>query len=334
MERRKVQQTGSSTYTISLPKQWASRHGIEPGMSLALCPVEDGSLVIGANQTADGGTQTVDLTGKSAADVRRTVERCYAFGFDHVRFVADDLTTEQRRAITTAANSRTGLQVVDETDSVVTVDCLLDATEMSLDRSVVQLQYVALSMQTDATTALTTGDDELAAHVIDRQRDVERRAAVVERYFERALTDHEVLNALGLTRPRLFDYRVAATRLGRVATEAATVADVARRLDSAPNEWLASTTALARRTRSHVEDAVAVLLDGVDSGQASVLEATGTDLRDELAVFDRTLYEQGGSDAAEFGRLVESLRQIVDHGDAIAARAGAAALRQPTPVKK
>ncbi|SEP21705.1 Phosphate uptake regulator [Halogranum amylolyticum] len=335
MERRKVQQTGSSTYTISLPKQWASDHGIEPGMQLALCPGDDGSLVIGADQTADGGTPVVDVADESPAAVRRAVERCYGLGYDRVRFVGDGLSSGQRRAITTAANSRTGLQIVGETDDGVTVGCLLDTTEVSIDRAVMQLQYVALSMQTDAATALTTADEDLAAYVTERRRDAERRAAVIERYFERTLTDQKALNTLGLGRPALFDYRVAADRLGRIAVQAAELAPAAGRLDeSPPDEWLDSTASYARCARTHTEDAVAALLDGDDSTTLSDLRESGGRLLDDLDEFDRALYESGRADAFLFGQAVDTLRRVVQHGDAIAARATAARLRASRPDEK
>lgn len=332
MERRKVQQTGSSTYTISLPKQWASDHGIEPGMNLALCPVEDGSLVIGANQTTGSSTPTIDVSDETPDEIRRTVERCYSLGYDRVRFVADELTADKRRAVTRALNGRMGLEVVDESDDQVTVGCLLNTTEVSIDRAVMQLQYVALSMQTDAVTALTTEDADLAAHIAERRDDAERRAAVVERYFERTLTDHEALNALGMTRPTLFDYQVVASSLGQVATEAATLARPARQLDeSPPQAWLDATSSLARRARTHVEQAVSALFEADEREQAYDLEEEGAELRDDLDDLDRTLYESGRADAAVFGRVVDSLRHVTEHGDTIAARATAAALRQPAP---
>ncbi|MFW6449319.1 MAG: AbrB/MazE/SpoVT family DNA-binding domain-containing protein, partial [Halobacteriota archaeon] len=44
METRKVQLTGGSTYTVSLPKPWARRNGIEAGSTLAF--LEDGNSLM------------------------------------------------------------------------------------------------------------------------------------------------------------------------------------------------------------------------------------------------------------------------------------------------
>ena len=46
MEVRKVQITGGSTYTVSLPKEWATESGIEAGSKLAFYP--EGNTLIAA----------------------------------------------------------------------------------------------------------------------------------------------------------------------------------------------------------------------------------------------------------------------------------------------
>ena len=46
METRKVQLSGGTTYTVSLPKSWAQEHGIDAGSTLSLYPNRDGSLLI------------------------------------------------------------------------------------------------------------------------------------------------------------------------------------------------------------------------------------------------------------------------------------------------
>jgi len=43
METRKIQIAGGTTYTVSLPKDWASDHGLEAGARVRVHPYEDGS---------------------------------------------------------------------------------------------------------------------------------------------------------------------------------------------------------------------------------------------------------------------------------------------------
>lgn len=56
METRKVQLAGGSTYTVSLPKQWAEEHGVEAGAQLLVAPHDDGSLTVRVSDVRDGRT--------------------------------------------------------------------------------------------------------------------------------------------------------------------------------------------------------------------------------------------------------------------------------------
>ncbi len=53
METRKVQVTGGSTYTVSLPKTWATDNGVEAGSVVEFYPESDSLLLTPKNETAD-----------------------------------------------------------------------------------------------------------------------------------------------------------------------------------------------------------------------------------------------------------------------------------------
>ena len=93
MEIRRIQLIGGFTYTVSLPKQWASEHGTRAGDRLRLYPHEDGSLSIrGENdpiaETGDAWTTNVTIDGRSPTDVSRTVQALYSPGSTGLRSVA------------------------------------------------------------------------------------------------------------------------------------------------------------------------------------------------------------------------------------------------------
>ena len=67
METRKLQKIGGSTYSVSLPKEWATEHHLEAGMPIHLYPHTDGSLVL-RSAAQDGGplsAATVDAPRSS-----------------------------------------------------------------------------------------------------------------------------------------------------------------------------------------------------------------------------------------------------------------------------
>ena len=50
MEIRKVQLTGKSSYTVSLPKVWATQLGLKEKSRVALSTLPDGSLRVTPNE--------------------------------------------------------------------------------------------------------------------------------------------------------------------------------------------------------------------------------------------------------------------------------------------
>lgn len=330
METRKVQLTGGSTYTISLPIQWAREHDIRTGEYLSLDPQADGSLVVRTDRNEGGrgdeeeGRRArairVNADHLSRTDVTRTVRALYAAGFDSVTLTASDgLETGARRAISTVAGSLIGLEVVEETERGVTLRSLLDATDVSIRQTVIQLQLVALSMQREATTALEERDTELATHVIERDDEADRLFGMVDRHFQRALSDLRAVERLGMSRPTLFRYYTTARNLERIADHAEKVAHIVTRLEAPPaTGHVDAVVPFARRSHDVVEDAASVLLGGGDVDMAYGALVERDDLTADLEPFDRRLYRSDVPDAYLLGLVLDSVKRTAEYGGNVA----------------
>lgn len=85
IETRKVQQTGGSTYIISLPKQWAEKVGIKTGTRVSIQAQPDGKLLI--NPVIEGRsikTKRIDVTGCGAKALERDIIAAYLHGYDMI----------------------------------------------------------------------------------------------------------------------------------------------------------------------------------------------------------------------------------------------------------
>ena len=322
METRKVQLAGGSTYTVSLPKRWAAEHDIEAGRRLCLYPNDDGSLVVQARPEASGeGTMAhVNVDSLSEEDLRRTVHALYAVGLDEFTLsVSHPFEPDRRRAITTATENLIGLEVTTETDQRVEFQCLLNPTDVSVRQSVLQLQFVALSMCDNAVDALTTGDTDLAGHVRERDDEADRLFALVNRHFQRTLSSMQEVERLGIDRRTAFAYYTTARQLERVADHAERIAETAIRFEThPPTDPLEEIAALARRSNAVVEDAASVLLGGGDTTDAyRALEARDR-LVGEVETLDRTLYEERVRDAYLLALVLDSVERIAEYGGNVA----------------
>ena len=322
METRKVQLTGGSTYTISLPKQWADEHHIEAGRRLYLRPNGDASLVVRATPP-EGETATttrVGVDGYTENNLRRTVQALYAVGFDEFVVTASgEFSTAQRRTMTSAAKNLVGLEILEETDTRVVFKNILDMKREPVRQSVLQLEYVTTWMHRTAVKAVASGDTDRAESVIERDDEADRLFGLVHRHFQRTLTSMQAIEQSGFDRPTMFAYYTTARQLERVADHAEKIATVSLRLDDASlGDSTYELVSLADHSREIVVDAASVLL-----GSGSVEQAyTAFTERDELLRtiddLDRELHESSASDTYLSALVLDSVRRTAEYGGNIA----------------
>ncbi|MDS0282037.1 AbrB/MazE/SpoVT family DNA-binding domain-containing protein [Haloarcula onubensis] len=328
METRKIQQVGGGTYTVSLPKEWATAADIEPGAVVALHSHIDGTLVVQTGiEERNGEPLSLSVADTEPASLEPMLRAAYAAGIDSLELDAPDgVTDETHRRVDRLTRALTGVTVTDSSDDAIQVRSLLDVEEVSITQSVRQLQFAALSAHREATAALTAA----SAAPAGGDDGTDRIAAMVDHYFQRGLDSLSVMDSLGLTRPELFDRWVTARELARVADHADRMASVADRLDDPVDpDFAADVDDLADRSRDLVEDAVSVVLDAGDGGTGSAAPddadvATARrclDERDDLCAvlddFDRRLFEADGADY-RLTHAVDALRGTTEAAGAVA----------------
>lgn len=317
MEQRKVQQVGSGTYTVSLPKQWAERTGITAGTTVYIDIHGDEQLVIEPESPADGATSQVQFTvgDQSPARLERTVRASYAAGFEELVLRAPaGFTRAQRQAVERVASAFVGVALTTETETELTVQTLLDAGEVSVRQSVRQLRYTALSMHRDAMAALA--DDE-APPGADRDDEADRLYAMIDRHFGRGLSRLDEIDALGLSRSELFELRTAARELERVADNAETVGTVAATVETLPDAFPAEELgALGRDARSVVDEGTAVVVGDAEAEVANDALETREAARSAVEALDRELADAASDYRLE--RALDALRRTVESGGTIA----------------
>ena len=321
MTRRKIQLVGGSTYSVSLPKEWAETHGVEPGDEVSLHAHIDGSLVV-ATCTC-GGTNgvpdqfTFEIDGHDVDELTQLMNAAYAAGVGRVTFVADEeLSTTQRRAIAEAASELTGVTVHNETDNVIRANTPLDPEEISIRQSVRHLSFVALSMHRNATAALFgETNPEL---VLDQRGQVTRLHALVDRHFHRSLSRLAEVDALGITREELFGLWVASRELEQVSDTAVTIAETAQHLDAPPKGPLAEDLReTAQTARECVETATTAVIEEADLGALQRSIADSERVNTAVTTLDSRVLEKGVSNPRLI-RAIDAIKRTSGHGTAIA----------------
>lgn len=95
-----MQQTGGSTYIVSLPKQWANKVGIKTGSRLSLSPQPDGKLVIDPIQESPPIRKTqLDVTDRMGEVLIRDIIAAYLVGADILEIKSERILAEQKNII-------------------------------------------------------------------------------------------------------------------------------------------------------------------------------------------------------------------------------------------
>lgn len=333
METRKVQLTGGSTYTVSLPKEWATENDVEAGSEIRFHP-EDERLVLSPDRGEAHSTGSFDVGARdAAAELTRVVITMYVSGFDEIRLTADRLTADQRQVIRQATQGLVGLEIIEETPERVVLQDLLDSSELEIENSLERMRLVALTMVRDAVRALVEGDDGLADDVIDRDDDVDRLWFMVSRIFRTVLRNPAASTTVDIDRETVFDYQSGARQLERVADHATKIAGVAQDVETVPDSVVEDLQVLETEATDLCETAVDALLETdaeVATREAeSVLERLPAVTERARSVSNTVVEIEESERAQRLGLVVDSLSRTADYGGNVAESAFLSATPRP-----
>ncbi|WP_254809299.1 phosphate uptake regulator PhoU [Natronosalvus amylolyticus] len=320
METRKVQVTGGSTYTVSLPKSWATENEVSAGTTVEFYP-EDDALLLTPQSESHRQEGTLDISNLEGERLTRAVMTMYVSGFDIIRLEAARITTDQRRAIRSATQGLVGVEVLEETTDSVVIQDLLDSSELSIVNAVTRMRLIASAMLEDAVQAVITNEDDIARDVIERDDDVDRLWLVVSRIFRATLRSPRASEELGVSREDCFDYHSSARQLERVADHAVKISKLALKLDEIPDEVAEAIGALHDDAFEVFEKSMDALFAeeseaATELGHGALELVLGID--EHTRVIDDRLRGLDSVEAQSLGLIVDSLSRSADYGGNIA----------------
>ncbi len=323
METRKVQLSGGTTYTISLPKAWAEEHGIESGTVLALHPNGDGSLLVEARADRDTADweATIDVSTDEDAAIRQRIRAAHAVGTDAVTLV--DTTghpPDRRQLVERTISGLSGFEIIESSDTRIRLRNLIDAENVDVRKSTLRLRLVMLAMHRDAISAVVQDDPDLAQQVIRRDNEADKLLAMITRHFRRSLSDLHEVEKLGWARDELFEYYYVARQFERIADHAEKIAGFAMDPDApVPDEFSEEIDDLGSAARDVVDEAADVILTDAGIETANQALARRDALMERLEALDRDLYDHDSSaEAYVLGLLLDSLRRTAEYGANVA----------------
>lgn len=327
METRKLQEVGGGTYTVSIPKAWATDRGLEAGTPVNLYTHLDGSIVVRSRAKDSDCLSSIRVEIDGGLErAERALSAAQAVGFERVTLVSPSgFDAETRRAVRSLVRRFVGTELVDERDDELVVRNLLDASDVSVRQSVVQLQYVALSIHEEATASFVDADGDAYTRLRGRETEVERLCGMVARHFSRGLVSLEEVDRVGVSRPDLFEYYETARQLRHVANSGITIARAGRGLSGALSDGVADELeTVADATRRTVERTANAVLEGKETDRIHDALDACAETETDLDALEAAVVEDGRdasamdtADVVAVARSLDALRRTLDHVGAI-----------------
>jgi phosphate uptake regulator len=170
--------TGGSSYIITLPKDWVKTMNIGKNDPIGLLQQSDGTLLvtpkIDKEPIKKQHTFIVE-NGKNEEFLFRELIGAYISGYNSIKVVCKPrMRPPIRKTIRKYIQTTIGQEVVEETDSTITIKDLLNPSEMPFHRTIKRMHIIIKSMYEDAIKSLVEGDKQLAKDVLTRDAEIDR----------------------------------------------------------------------------------------------------------------------------------------------------------------
>ncbi|MGM0771052.1 MAG: PhoU domain-containing protein [Halobacteriota archaeon] len=321
IETRKIQQTGGSTYIVSLPKKWAERSGITTGSQVTLQPQQDGTLSIAAEGHKQNPKKknVIDVNGCLGDELVRLLIAAYISGSDMIELRANRIQVDQKKIIRSVCHKLIGPEIIEETANSVLIQDLLNPSEVSIRKSVRRMFLISNSMLTDAMQALKEQDHDLALDVIERDDEVDRLHLLISKQFRTVLRGSRLPDTSKTTIDEYHDLRLSSSSLERIADHALKIAKTATILeDPIPEDTMELIESAYMISIAMVEDAIDALYNqNTDLANKVIAKVDGTKAR--INDLNSSLLELESPEAiVSLGTVADSIDRIGEYGANIA----------------
>jgi len=228
IETRKVQQTGGSSYIISLPKEWITSNGIKKQSTLGIVAQPDGNLLITPQINPKDILKTKEIIADEYDDYNflfRVLIGTYIMGFSKVLIKSSKkFEPNIRDCIMNFTQIAIGPEIIEETNTYIVIKDLLNPKEMPFDKTVKRMYILAEAMHEDAIRALKTKNKELAEDVIKRDDDIDRLHWLIGRQSNIVLRNIVLSQKMGISLEEANHYQLMSRYLERIADHAVRIA--------------------------------------------------------------------------------------------------------------
>lgn len=323
VETRKIQKTGGSTYTVSLPKKWVKDSNLRQGDSISVDMRPDGTLSLFSSGTSEPQKLVKKMEIHDETDPKallRELIGCYVTGYDMIELRSRKrMSPEVKRAIHDFTRRAIGPEIIEEGSELVVIQDVADHADLAMKKIIRRMHLMARNMLAEAFKSVKEMDISLAKDVIERDDEVDRLYWFAEK--QHAMTSRNPLFASKLKTDLIESNAMISVSkaLERIADHASRIAHATDVLRSsrAPAELLVRLEGLATDAISMLDCSVDSFFRK-DSVMANGCIEDSNDLRKKVAGFLEDAMKQKGKTAVGLSFIAESIDRVGGYSSDIA----------------
>ena len=236
METRKVQQTGGSSFIISLPKEWIKEHNVKKNDTLCILSQPDGNLLVTPYSSSQEYVKKKEITVEDNMDPNylfRLLIGAYVMGYSIiiVQTTSDKFQRKIKETIKGFIKITVGPEIIEESANRIDIKDLLNPKEYPFDKAIKRMYIIAQDMHEDAVIALQTGDKSLAEKVIERDDELDKLNWLVERQSHIVLSDIILCQKMEITLEDASNFQFISKYLERIGDHAVKIAENVLKID-------------------------------------------------------------------------------------------------------
>ncbi len=192
---RRLQLTGGSTFTLSIPKEWALHHGMRAKDSVKIDWRPSGALRVNPALENKPRRREISLN-VDQIPVGSLVDHlvaAYIASADRIRLVsADEFTREQKARIKRFMRMTSGFEIMNEDEKKIELLNLLNIGEMPISSGLNRMYLQLTSIIRDIVDVLSGEDEAILDDVEEREREIDAMQLLIQRQVGALLESHKV----------------------------------------------------------------------------------------------------------------------------------------------
>ncbi len=225
METRKLQRTGGSSLTITLPKKWIAQNDLnDKDLLKIISPTLHTLILQPLSRNKRISRSSINYENLTDTMLKREIIARFISGVDEIIINSSRISHEQRNKIREISNFLTGFEIIDESAEKIVLRNIFDPTKFPIPKNIEKMFLTTISMFHDALQALKENDKMLGQDVISRDFEIDKLHLIITRQRHSLSLDKISQEDIGLTMSDLHYYEDVATQLERIADHGVKIA--------------------------------------------------------------------------------------------------------------